>query len=330
MSAEATVPRCEFFAACPRHVPELLAGELRTLGVEVTRTHPAGVGFEGSLEHGLRACLHSRTASRIVLSLASGPAADAEQFYGLIRALPWEEHVEAEGRIAVDVVGDAPAWVRRSTFAAQKAKDAIVDRFRERDGARPSVDFDDPDLRVSVRFGRDRAAVGIDLAGRPLHQRGYRQSALEAPLKENLAAALLLRCGWPEIAAGGGAFVDPMCGSGTIVIEAALIAANIAPGLLRRRFGFERWRQHDPEVWARLRAEALAARTMDALEPGRLRGFDRDQTAIRAALANANRAGLAEVLLFERREVAGLSAAVAATGLVLVNPPYGARLGEEG
>ena len=330
MSAEATVPRREFFAACPRHVPELLAGELRTLGVEVTRTHPAGVGFEGSLEHGLRACLHSRTASRIVLSLASGPAADAEQFYGLIRALPWEEHVDAEGRIAIDVVGDAPAWVRRSTFAAQKAKDAIVDRFRERDGARPSVDFDDPDLRVSVRFGRDRAAVGIDLAGRPLHQRGYRQSALEAPLKENLAAALLLRCGWPEIAAGGGAFVDPMCGSGTIVIEAALIAANIAPGLLRRRFGFERWRQHDPEVWARLRTEALAARTMDALDPGRLRGFDRDQTAIRAALANANRAGLAEVLLFERREVAGLPVAVAATGLVLVNPPYGARLGEEG
>ena len=330
MSAEAAAPRCEFFAACPRHVPELLAGELRTLGVEVTRTHPAGVGFEGSLEHGLRACLHSRTASRIVLSLASGPAADAEQFYGLIRALPWEEHVDAEGRIAIDIVGDAPAWVRRSTFAAQKAKDAIVDRFRERDGARPSVDFDDPDLRVSVRFGRDRAAVGIDLAGRPLHQRGYRQSALEAPLKENLAAALLLRCGWPEIAAGGGAFVDPMCGSGTIVIEAALIAANIAPGLLRRRFGFERWRQHDPELWARLRTEALAARTMDVLQPGRLRGLDRDQTAIRAALANANRAGLAEVLLFERREVAGLSAAVAATGLVLVNPPYGARLGEEG
>ena len=330
MSAEATEPRCEFFAACPRHVPELLAGELRALGVEVTRTHPAGVGFEGPLEHGLRACLHSRTASRIVLSLASGPAADAEQFYDLIRALPWEEHVDAEGRIAIDIVGDAPAWVRRSTFAAQKAKDAIVDRFRERDGARPSVDFDDPDLRVSVRFGRDRAAVGIDLAGRPLHQRGYRQSALEAPLKENLAAALLLRCGWPEIAAGGGAFVDPMCGSGTIVIEAALIAANIAPGLLRRRFGFERWRQHDPEAWARLRTEALAARTMDALQPGRLRGFDRDQTAIRAALANANRAGLAEVLLFERREVAGLSEAVAATGLVLVNPPYGARLGEEG
>jgi 23S rRNA (guanine2445-N2)-methyltransferase / 23S rRNA (guanine2069-N7)-methyltransferase len=237
VSAEATAQRRQFFAACPRHVPELLADELRALGIEVTRTHPAGVGFEGPLEHGLLACLHSRTASRIVLSLVSGPSADAEQFYDLVRAVPWEEHVAAEGSIAIDVVGDAPAWVRRTTYAAQKAKDAIVDRFRERDGVRPSVDFDRPDLRVSVRFGRDNAAIGIDLTGPPLHQRGYRQSAGEAPLKENLAAALLLRCGWPGIAAAGGAFVDPMCGSGTLVIEAALMAARIAPGLLRRRFG---------------------------------------------------------------------------------------------
>ena len=255
------------------------------------------------------------------MSLATGPAGDAGQFYELIRELPWEEHVAPEGSIAIDIVGDAPAWVRRTTFAAQKAKDAIVDRFRERDGARPSVDFDDPDLRVTVRFGRDLAAIGIDLAGAPLHQRGYRQSAVEAPIKENLAAALLLRCGWPGIAEAGGAFVDPMCGSGTLVIEAALIAGRIAPGLLRRRFGFERWRQHDGELWARLRADALAARTLDVLEPGRLRGFDRDQSAIRASLANANRAGLAECLVFERRELAQLPAATAATGLALVNPP---------
>ncbi len=325
-----TAQRREFFAACPRQVPDLLAAELRALGLAVGRSHPAGVSFDGPLEHGLLACLHSRTASRIVLALATGPAGDAGQFYELIRELPWEEHVASEGSIAIDIVGDAPAWVRRTTFAAQKAKDAIVDRFRERDGARPSVDFDDPDLRVSVRFGRDHASIGIDLAGAPLHQRGYRQSAVEAPLKENLAAALLLRCGWPGIAEAGGAFVDPMCGSGTLVIEAALIAGRIAPGVLRRRFGFERWRQHDADLWARLRAEALAARTLEVLEPGRLRGFDRDQSAIRASLANANRAGLAECLVFERRELAQLPAATATTGLALVNPPYGARLGDEG
>ena len=329
MSAAGVAERREFFAACPRHVPELLAGELRALGLDVTRTHPAGVSFEGSLEHGLKACLHSRTASRIVLSLVTGAAEDPEQFYALVHALPWEEHVDADGSIAVDVVGDAPGWVRHTTFAAQKAKDAIVDRFRARDGARPSVDLERPDLRVSVRFGRGAATLGIDLAGAPLHQRGYRQSALEAPLKENLAAALLLRCGWPEIAAAGGAFVDPMCGSGTLVIEAALIAARIAPGLLRRRFGFERWLQHDPATWTRLRDEALAARAMDALVPGRLRGSDRDQLAIRAAIANASRAGLADALVFERREVAQLPAAGEPTGLVLVNPPYGARIGDE-
>ena len=306
----AAAERREFFAACPRQVPELLADELRALSLEVTRTHPAGVSFEGPLEHGLKACLHARTASRIVLSLVTGAAGDPEQFYALVHALSWEEHLDADGSIAIDVVGDAPGWVRRTTFAAQKAKDAIVDRFRAREGTRPSVDLERPDLRVSVRFGRGAATIGIDLAGAPLHQRGYRQSALEAPLKENLAAALLLRCGWSEIAAAGGAFVDPMCGSGTLVIEAALIAARIAPGLLRRRFGFERWRQHDPATWTRLRDEALAARLMETLVPGRLRGFDRDQSAIRAAIANASRAGLADALVFERREVAQLPAAV--------------------
>jgi 23S rRNA (guanine2445-N2)-methyltransferase / 23S rRNA (guanine2069-N7)-methyltransferase len=329
VSSDGTAQRHEFFAACPRFVPELLADELRGLGLEVTRTHPAGVSFEGPIEHGLIACLHSRTASRIVLTIAAGPAADAGQFYDFVRALPWEDHVAAEGTIAVEVVGEGAAWVRRTTFAAQKAKDAIVDRFRERSGARPSVDLDTPDLRVSVRFGGDRATVGIDLSGQPLHQRGYRQSTVEAPLKENLAAVLLLRCGWPAIADSGGAFVDPMCGSGTLVIEAALIAARIAPGLLRRRFGFERWRQHDPALWARLRDAALAARSPSSLERGRLRGYDRDQSAIRASLANTNRGGLAEHLTFERREIKELPVAPEPAGLVLVNPPYGARLGEE-
>jgi 23S rRNA (guanine2445-N2)-methyltransferase / 23S rRNA (guanine2069-N7)-methyltransferase len=330
VSAEQAAQSRDFFAACPRGVSELLASELRALELTVTREHPAGVSFAGPIEHGLLACLHSRTASRVVLSLVTGPAADAAQFYDLVRALPWEDHVAPDGTIAVDVVGEGAAWVRRTTFAAQKAKDAIVDRFRELSGTRPSVDFDSPDLRVSVRFGREQATVGIDLSGQPLHERGYRQSRVEAPLKENLAAALLLRCGWPEIAAAGGAFVDPMCGSGTLVIEAALMAGQVAPGLLRRRFGFERWRQHDADLWARLRETALAARRMESLGRGRLRGFDHDQTAIRASLANTNRAGLAEHVVLERRELEQLAPATESTGLALVNPPYGVRLGEEG
>jgi len=318
----------EFFAACPRHVPELLGGELRALGLNVTREHPAGVSFTGPLRDGYLACLASRTASRVLLVLGTLPVDTPEAMYAAIRVLPWEDHLAPDGTLAIDVVGQGPAWLRHSQFAAQKAKDAIVDRFRERSGGRPSVDLGSPDLRLNLSFMRQRASLAIDLSGEPLHRRGYRQSGVEAPLKENLAAALLLRCGWPAIAAEGGGFADPMCGSGTLVIEAALMSADVAPGLLRRRFGFERWRQHRPEIWGELRAEALARRRPEAVSPGRFRGFDRDQGAIRAALANSGRCGVGDHITFERRELAQCPKANEPQGLVLVNPPYGARLEE--
>jgi 23S rRNA (guanine2445-N2)-methyltransferase / 23S rRNA (guanine2069-N7)-methyltransferase len=319
----------QFFAACPRNVADLLAGELRAAGIDVQREHPAGVSFSGLLRAGYVACLHSRTASRILLSLGEVAAGTPEELYQGVRDLQWEEHLRGEGSIAIDVVGQPPPWLRDTRFAAMKAKDAIVDRFREREGLRPAVDLRSPDLRISLRFARERAEVGMDLCGEPLHRRGYRQSGVEAPLKENLAAALLLRAGWPGIASAGGAFADPMCGSGTLVIEAALIAAQIAPGLLRKKFAFERWLQHDAALWQELRGQAVAARRPELLEPGRLRGYDRDLPAIRAALANSNRAGLGDQLVFERRELGRLEPASQATGLVLVNPPYGARLGEQ-
>ena len=320
----------EFFAACPRHVPDLLAGELRALGLDVTREHPAGVSFTGPLSDGYLACLASRTASRVLLTLGSVPLDSPETMYEAIRAMPWEDHLATEGTLAIDVVGQGPSWIRHTQFAAQKAKDAVVDRIRERSGARPSVDLVAPDLRLNLSLMRERASLAIDLSGDPLHRRGYRQSGVEAPLKENLAAALLLRCGWPEIAAAGGAFVDPMCGSGTLVIEAALMAADVAPGLLRRRFGFERWLGHDPAAWDALRAAALGRRRIGELGSGRFRGYDRDQSAIRASLANSGRSTVGDHLLFERRELASLPVAPASQGLVMVNPPYGARLEEAG
>jgi 23S rRNA (guanine2445-N2)-methyltransferase / 23S rRNA (guanine2069-N7)-methyltransferase len=327
MGADVTAGH-EFFAACPRHVPDLLAAELRGLGLTVTREYPAGVGFTGPLRDGYHACLASRCASRVLLTLGSVPLDSPESMYEAIQALPWEEHLAPEGTLAIDVVGQGPSWLRHSQFAAQKAKDAIVDRLRERNGVRPSVDLASPDLRLNLSLMRERGSIALDLSGEPLHRRGYRQSGVEAPLKENLAAALLLRCGWPAIAAAGGAFVDPMCGSGTLVIEAALMAADVAPGLLRRRFGFERWLQHDADAWQALRAAALARRRPEALAPGACRGYDRDQAAIRAALANSGRSGVGDHLVFERRELAQLPAATQAHGLVLVNPPYGARLEE--
>ncbi len=319
----------EFFAACPRHVADLLATELRELGVNVTREHPAGVSFTGPVAHGYLACLHSRTASRVLLTIGTVPLDTPEAMYAALRELPWEDHLAADGTLAIDVVGEGPAWLRHSQFAAQKSKDAIVDRFRERTGGRPSVDLASPDLRVSLRLARSHATVGIDLSGEPLSHRGYRQSSVEAPLRENLAGALLLRCGWPAMAAEGTAFADPMCGSGTLVIEAALIAADVAPGLLRRRFGFERWLQHDAAAWNGQREAALARRNLAALGRGRFRGYDRDLTAIRAALANAGRAGVGDHVVFERRELVSLTPVPGAQGLVLVNPPYGARLEDE-
>jgi 23S rRNA (guanine2445-N2)-methyltransferase / 23S rRNA (guanine2069-N7)-methyltransferase len=254
-----------FFAACPRNVSDLLAAELRDLGVDVEREHPAGVSFRGPLASAYLACLHSRTASRVILTLGDVEVPDADAMYRHLLAMPWTEHLRSDGSFAVDVVGEPPRWLRHTQFAALRAKDAVVDQFREIAGTRPSVDLATPDLRVSLRFARERVTVGVDLSGEPLHRRGYRQAGVDAPLKENLAAALLVRSGWPAVAEAGGAFYDPMCGSGTLVIEAALIAANVAPGLLRRRFGFERWLGHDAATWQALKSEADARRRIDAL-----------------------------------------------------------------
>jgi 23S rRNA (guanine2445-N2)-methyltransferase / 23S rRNA (guanine2069-N7)-methyltransferase len=320
--------RYRFFAACPLNVADMLSLELRQVGVEVVREHPAGVSFTGPLASAYMACLQSRTASRVLLTLADLEASDPDVMYRGLLELPWESHVGSDGTFAVDVVGESPTWLRHTQFAALRAKDAIVDRMREHTGERPNVDLAAPDLRVSLRFARERVTVGIDLSGEPLHRRGYRQAGVEAPLKENLAAALLLRSGWATMAAAGAAFYDPMCGSGTLVIEAAMIAAGIAPGLLRRRFGFERWLQHDEALWDTLRTAAAGARKLEVLAGGRCAGSDRDQTAIRAAIANANRAGLGNHLLFDRRDLSNLPATTHATGLVVVNPPYGVRIGD--
>ena len=326
--AAPSAPRYRFFAACALNVSELLSAELRAVGIDVVREHPAGVSFEGPLASAYLACLHSRTASRVLLTLADLNASDPDVMYRGLLELPWESHVGSDGTFAVNVVGESPPWLRHTQFAALRAKDAIVDRMREHTGERPNVDLASPDLRVSLRFAKERVTVGIDLSGEPLHRRGYRQTGVEAPLKESLAAALLLRSGWAAMAAEGAAFYDPMCGSGTLVIEAAMIAARIAPGLLRKQFGFERWLQHDADLWQELRQAAEKERCLDALEVGRCAGSDRDQTAIRAAIANANRAGLGNHLVFDRRDVSNLPTTKYASGLLVVNPPYGVRIGD--
>jgi len=319
--------RHEFFAPCPKGIESPLAEELRALGAADVRETRAGVAFAGELAVGYRACLWSRLASRVLLQIARFPVESADALYAGVRAIDWSAHLRADGTLAVDCSGSAPG-VTHTHFGALKAKDAIVDQSRERSGERPSIDPERPDVRVSIHLHRAEANVSIDLSGESLHRRGYRIEAGEAPLKENLAAAILLRAKWPAIAKRGGALVDLMCGSGTLLIEGALIAADIAPGLTRDYFGFLHWLGHDAETWEALLSDARTRREtgLESLPP--LRGYDQDPRAVRTARDNAARAGVSEHVHFEQRTLAQCVPETATTGLVIVNPPYGERLGE--
>jgi 23S rRNA (guanine2445-N2)-methyltransferase / 23S rRNA (guanine2069-N7)-methyltransferase len=323
-------PSHRYAATCPRGVEALLADELRALGAGDVRETRAAVTFSGPLIVGYRACLWSRLASRVLLTLGEFPAASAEELYAGVAAVAWEEHIAAVGTLAVDVAGTT-SGLAHTRFTAQKTKDAIVDRLRERHGARPSVDFERPDVRVNVRLHREQATLSLDLSGEPLHMRGYRTPGeqAEAPLKENLAAAVLVRAGWPEAAAAGGALVDPMCGSGTLLVEGALIAAGQAPGLLRGYWGFAGWLGHDEAAW-----HALLDEADERAEAGRaalpvIAGYDADGRAVALAHACAKRAGFGDAIAVAERGLEALVPPPGATaGLVVTNPPYGVRLGD--
>jgi 23S rRNA (guanine2445-N2)-methyltransferase / 23S rRNA (guanine2069-N7)-methyltransferase len=318
----------QFFASCPPGVADLTAAELRGCGATHTRELKLGVLFEGTLETAYRACLWSRTASRILMPLANFPAATPEALYEGVSAIDWTQHVAASGTLAIDF-GGSSAGIKHTHFGALKTKDAIVDQMRARSGQRPSVELERPDIRLDVRLDRERATLSLDLSGDSLHRRAYRARGVAAPLKENLAAAVLLRSGWPAIAETG-EFVDPMCGSGTLVIEAAMMALDIAPGLLRSYFGFIGWRGHDRALWQLLVDEARARREATASRRIVLRGYDNDASAVRAAIENSERAKLRGFVHFERRELDQLvRQSEAPTGLVATNPPYGERIGDQ-
>ncbi|MCW8128346.1 bifunctional 23S rRNA (guanine(2069)-N(7))-methyltransferase RlmK/23S rRNA (guanine(2445)-N(2))-methyltransferase RlmL [Microbulbifer halophilus] len=329
---DVTSAELAFTATCPKGLEGLLAAELHDLGASGLREQPASVRFAGSLELAYRCCLWSRLANRILLRLVQARIGDAEDLYRAVAALPWEEHISPAAKLWLQFSGTNRA-IRNSQFGAQKAKDAIVDRLRHQSGARPLVDKHHPDLTVALRLHRDKLDIAIDLSGESLHKRGYRTHIGAAPLKENLAAALLLRAGWPEIAERGGALLDPMCGSGTILIEGAMMAADYAPGLLRDGFGFERWLNHQSDIWLRLREEALERRRA-GLERSlpEIRGYDADARVLFAAEANIARAGLERQVRVSCRPVAAFkvpSHRPVKPGLVLSNPPYGERLGEQ-
>lgn len=318
----------QLFATTPKGLELLLVEELRALGAENPREKLAGVTFQGDLALAYKACLWSRFANRILLSLASVPADTPEELYAGVQSINWSEHIDENATIAVHFV-TSNSNITHTLFGAQKVKDAIVDQMREKFGVRPSVDKDEPDVSVYIYLQRNVAAISIDLSGESLHKRGYRLSSVTAPLKENLAAAILKRCGWDEIAKNNGSLMDPMCGSGTLLIEGAMMAADIAPGIMREYFGFLGWKQHQPAVWKSLWDEADKRREAGLKNLPQIIGYDADADAIKAAFENIERAGLTGSIHVEKRDVSEFAPlAKLQPGLVVTNPPYGERLGE--
>jgi len=325
------VPELRFTA--PRGLEGILVEELHGLGLGDAREARGGAHATGSLTDALRVCLWSRVANRVLLVIAHFPAPDPDALYRGARAIDWSQHLDADGTLAVRVVSSRSALANEN-FAAQKVKDAVVDQLREKFGRRPDVDRATPDVRIHVALRADEAVVAIDLAGEGLNRRGYRAATGPAPLKENVAAGILLRAGWPERAAAGEPLVDPMAGTGTFAIEAALVAADFAPGLGRERWGFSRWKGHDARTWSSLVREARARIRPPPPEGPRVVGLDADAAAVDAADRNARAAGVEGWVRFVRCSIDELAApgTLAAIpegpGLVVTNPPYGVRLGD--
>ncbi|MBC9250371.1 23S rRNA (guanine(2445)-N(2))/(guanine(2069)-N(7))-methyltransferase [Pseudomonas alcaligenes] len=323
--------RYELILTCPKSLESLLAEEAAGLGLEEVREQTAAVrGFAG-LETAYRLCLWSRLANRVLLVLRRFPVVDAESLYQGVLAVDWAEHLEPSGTLAVEFSGNG-SGIDNTHFGALKVKDAMVDKLRTADGTRPSIDKIDPDLRVHLRLDRGEAVLSIDLSGHSLHQRGYRLQQGAAPLKENLAAAILIRAGWPRIAAEGGALADPMCGVGTFLVEAAMMAADLAPNLKRERWGFSSWLGHVPALWKKLHAEAETRAAAGLAKPPLwIRGYEADPRLITPARNNIERAGLGDWVKLYQGELATFEPRPDKnqTGLIISNPPYGERLGDE-
>jgi putative N6-adenine-specific DNA methylase len=310
-----------FFAICPRGLEELLARELTACGASTTAVEPGGVSFGATLATAYAANLHSRLASRILWRVARNRYASEDDVYAAALAVAWEQWFGADALLRVDLTATRTP-LRSREFATLRVKDGIVDRLRGKTGARPSIDRARPDVRVFAHLGADTLDLYLDLSGEALFKRGWRADKGEAPLKENLAAGLLALSGWkPE-----NPLFDPFCGSGTILIEAASIAARRPPGLARR-FAFERLRTFDAGTWNELLGRARAA--VDDGVPVRIAGSDISTRVIEQARQNARLAGFEPWLADGRLQLATADARTvvppATAGLIVSNPPYGAQ-----
>ncbi len=315
------------FASTGRGLEELLKSELDALGAQDLQVAQGGVHYRGDDRLMYRSLMWSRLASRILLPLGEfGVWSDLDLYVGA-QSIDWSALFDSNKTFAVHFSGTNDV-IRNSQFGALRVKDAIVDSFTRQGKTRPDVDREQPDIRINVWLSRDRASIALDLSGDALHQRGYRQQTGQAPLKENLAAAIVLRSGWQPHTP----LLDPMCGSGTLLIEAALVACDRAPGLLRSRWGFSSWKKHNEALWREIKEEAQQrARAGTAAATARFYGYDNNGRVLEHAVANARRAGVADLITLQRQDLLQLKNPLPAesVGTVLSNPPYGERLESE-
>jgi 23S rRNA G2445 N2-methylase RlmL len=311
----------EFFASTAKGLVEPLESELKELGFKVTGTTGGGVYFDGNWESCYKANLHSRLASRILKPILDFTAYQPEELYANIQKHDFTKYIKPNQSIKIDAtVKDS--MMRDQRFVAMKIKDAIVDQFRDKFGVRPDVDNQNPSLIVYVRCVKNQFNVSIDTSGDSLFMRGYRREVGEAPLKENLAAGLLRVSGWDRKSP----LVDFMCGSGTFLVEAAMMALNVAPGMQRKSFGFQNLLNYEPESWDKVINEAIEGELEDV--DFKIYGYDIDRRILDSARDNAKRAGVDHIIEFKREPVATVEPP-AEKGMVVLNPPYGARIGDE-
>ncbi|MEM6274315.1 MAG: bifunctional 23S rRNA (guanine(2069)-N(7))-methyltransferase RlmK/23S rRNA (guanine(2445)-N(2))-methyltransferase RlmL [Myxococcota bacterium] len=309
----------------PRPFEDLLVSELELLGASNTRVSGALVSFEGDLHLAYRAVMYSRIANRVMMELAQATVSTVDDIYELAKGVEWEELLDPSMTLSVSYTG-LGAGIRNTQFGARRIKDAVVDRFRTRGLGRPQVDRNDPDVSIVARFARDSLSLHLDLGGGSLHRRGYRSRHAAAPIKENLAAGLLMRAGWPR--PDDGLLADPMCGSGTILLEAIAMACDVAPGLTRDPAGFGRWLGHDGEIWSSIRAEAQERRRMgEAESTHRFVGSDTDPRAVATARRSVESNGWSERASIHHGDGRDLRPAEpAGSGLLISNLPYGQRV----
>lgn len=308
-----------FFSPCPRGLEAALADELNALGAAAVEPTHGGVGFRGDWTTCYRVNLESRIATRVLWKITEGRYRGEEDIYRIAYAPTWARWFTPDETIRVYVTAQRSP-LKSLEFVTLRIKDAVCDHFRSVSGRRPSVDTANPDVRVHAFLTRDAVTLYLDASGEPLYKRGFKRAAVEAPLKENLAAGILRLAGWTP----DEALVDPMCGSGTFLIEAAQIALDVAPGL-GRRFGFEKLRNFDRAAWAKLRADAEARRK----PPRELAIYGSDIVAeqVRRAGVNLEAAGLKDCVRLMRADILELDPP-AGHGVMVTNPPYGVRIGE--